>query len=204
VQVLLHLDVALFWLINSHHSPVADVFFAAVTRLGSGWVVMPLTLGYLALAFRREAHRPLIVGALAFALAGLGSNLLKRAVDRPRPSEFFAGQRQTDAPARSLHLVGTPFDGPAFPSGHATNAFAAATLLGALLGRRWWWALAAAAAVGWSRIYLGAHFPLDVLAGTALGASVTLLTVVVSGSSGRTIGGRGAAPHHAADEHLAR
>jgi undecaprenyl-diphosphatase len=204
VQALLHMDVALFWLINSHHSPVADAFFAAVTQLGSGWVVMPLTLAYLALAFRREARQPLIVGALAFALAGLGSVVLKREVNRPRPHEYFVHDLPAGAPPRLVHLVATPIAGPAFPSGHATNAFAAATLLGALLGRRWWWALVAAAAVGWSRIYLGAHFPLDVLAGAALGASVTLLTVVVSGSSGRTIGGRGAAPRHAADEHLAR
>ena len=200
MQALLHLDIALFWLINSHHSPVADVFFTAVTQLGSGWVVMPLTLGYLAFFFRGEARRPLIVGALAFALAGLGSVALKREVNRDRPHEYFVHDLPGGAPPRLVHLVAAPVAGRSFPSGHSTNAFAAAILLGTLLGRRWWWALLAAATVGWSRIYVGAHFPLDVLAGAVLGSGVSLATVLASGASNRPTSIRTRARPGAQDE----
>ncbi|MGH3014288.1 MAG: phosphatase PAP2 family protein [Gaiellaceae bacterium] len=66
-----------------------------------------------------------------------------------------------------------------FPSGHAATSAAGAVILAYLIGR-WAWGLAfLAAAVSFSRVYVGLHFPLDVLAGAAIGAAVALVAVVV-------------------------
>jgi undecaprenyl-diphosphatase len=63
-----------------------------------------------------------------------------------------------------------PTHGPSFPSGHAIVAFALAGIVAPYLSRRWRIvAYAGAVAVAFSRIYLGAHNPLDVLAGAAGG-----------------------------------
>jgi undecaprenyl-diphosphatase len=56
-----------------------------------------------------------------------------------------------------------------FPSNHAGNAFAAATVLGLAEPPVLWPALAAAALVAYSRVYVGVHFPADAAAGTLLG-----------------------------------
>ena len=66
-----------------------------------------------------------------------------------------------------------------FPSGHAATSVAGAVILAYLLGR-WAWGLAVlAAAVSYSRVYVGVHYPLDVLAGAALGAAVALVAIVL-------------------------
>jgi membrane-associated phospholipid phosphatase len=83
---------------------------------------------------------------------------LKLAVDRPRAT----GVRVV-APYLSTTLD------PSFPIGHASRAFASAALLGHRM-RRWRWLLGAlATGIGFSRIYLGVHYPSDVLAGALLG-----------------------------------
>ena len=66
---------------------------------------------------------------------------------------------------------------PSFPSSHAMNTFAAAMVLfevGPLLG---WTGLAVAALVSWSRVYVGVHYPSDVLAGAVFGVLVGLAIV---------------------------
>jgi undecaprenyl-diphosphatase len=95
---------------------------------------------------------------------------LKAAVDRPRPFEVL--------PEADPLMGGTV--GNAFPSGHAATSAAGAVAL-ALLVRRFVPALALlAAAISFSRIYVGVHYPLDVVAGAALGAVVALaLSVLV-------------------------
>jgi membrane-associated phospholipid phosphatase len=85
--------------------------------------------------------------------------VLKNLIRRPRP-----------APADGPALV-TPPTQLSFPSSHATTSFAAASAFGPLIGRRR--ALTAlATAMSASRIYLGVHYPSDVVAGALLGTAV--------------------------------
>jgi undecaprenyl-diphosphatase len=67
-----------------------------------------------------------------------------------------------------------------FPSGHTATSFAAAYAVARTLGRRWAWLYAVAALIAFSRLYLGVHYPADVLGGIILGtltaASVCFVT----------------------------
>jgi undecaprenyl-diphosphatase len=95
---------------------------------------------------------------------------IKALVDRERPSQHFAAPKT---------LVPAPHDA-SFPSGHAATSFAAATILTATLPRFWplWFLLAVA--IAFSRVYVGVHYPLDVVAGAALGAVIALLLLAAA------------------------
>jgi len=130
-----------------------------LTRIGS-WGLVWLALGLL-LAVRRRSARPLVLVLLADAAAAGVSDALKAAVGEHRPSGYHP-------------LVGLPHSS-SFPSGHATISFACATVLAVLEPRAGPAFFTLAAAIAYSRLYLGVHWPLDVLAGAALGIVTALL-----------------------------
>ena len=137
------------------------------------WIKGPL---YVAVAAIRDLKNRLVpYTALAvtasFVSGDLASGAIKEAVDRPRPpvDPGAAVVPATDVPAS-----------PSFPSGHATTTFAAATAIAILVPRLRVPALALAALVGLSRIYLGMHYTVDVLAGAALGATVGALIALIA------------------------
>jgi undecaprenyl-diphosphatase len=103
-----------------------------------------------------------VFAGISVAAGGVLTGLLKDSFDRDRPEPAGVGLE----PA-----VATPGD-PSFPSGHTATAFAGAMVVAALYPRLRWPALGLAALVGLSRVYLGVHFALDVLAGAALGIIV--------------------------------
>jgi undecaprenyl-diphosphatase len=80
-------------------------------------------------------------------------------------------------------LTSLPADG-SLPSGHALSAFAAAGVVAMLHPRLRLPVLALAALVGVSRLYLGVHYPLDVLAGAALGLGVAGVVLVAARRAG--------------------
>ena len=146
-----------------------------VTALG-GYTVLTLlvasVVGYLLLA----RHYPVALLVLAAALGGLLlSNLLKGLYDRPRPDLV-------------PHLVYVSTE--SFPSGHAMLSAVVYLTLGALLARlaEGWWtrvyfvamAVALTVLVGVSRVYLGVHYPTDVVAGWSAGLAWAVLCWVVA------------------------
>jgi undecaprenyl-diphosphatase len=106
-------------------------------------------------------RRPAIVALVATAVWGadLISLGIKEAVGRPRP--FVA-----DAEPAPL-LLGVV--GDSFPSGHAATSFAGAAMLMRYLAGRWLVLFGLAAAIGFSRVYVGVHYPSDVVGGALLG-----------------------------------
>ncbi len=113
----------------------------------------------------------------AVLLASLGAwrldNVVKDVIERPRPPGV-------------LHdlTVRAESDGFGFPSGHTSMAFAFAAVLHPLLPGRWRWVpWGLASAVGVARMYVGVHFPMDVVGGAALG-------IAVGGAAGLLVGGR--------------
>ncbi len=154
----------------AHRTGWLTAIMRNATWLGSSWVLLPLLAVATAILLRdRRRHpdaRPAIGHLWAAYLGAVALYVLaKPLVHRPRPP--------------AADLIGQA-SGPSYPSGHATQAIAAWGVLAivALAGRtpRARVGLLAAAAavallVGASRIYLGAHWLTDVLAGYALGAT---------------------------------
>lgn len=103
---------------------------------------------------RSDWHR----GTVTVLIAYVVSTSIKRAIGRKRPAV-------EDLP----HLMATP-TGLSFPSSHSTSSFAAARAFRHLLPARALYPVATAMAV--SRLYLGVHYPSDVVAGAALGTVV--------------------------------
>jgi undecaprenyl-diphosphatase len=141
------------WIVE-HRVSWLNWLFVALSRLGTlglVWVVIAVVATFV---LRR---RTLLLTALAVWAADLTAYGLKLVVDRPRP--------HLDP------LVRLPTD-PSFPSGHAATSFAGATMLALLVPRLAPGLYALAAAIAFSRVYVGVHYPLDVVAGALLGTAI--------------------------------
>ena len=138
--------------------------FVWLSRIGS-WGLIWLALG-IALALLRRNARAFVLVLLADAAAYGLSYGVKAAVGERRPHGYDP-------------LVGLPHSS-SFPSGHATMSFACATVLAALEPRSAPALFALAAAIAYSRLYLGVHWPLDVLAGAAFGVATALLLLAIA------------------------
>ena len=161
---MMNIDSQLFLYLNNLFSgPVSTLFFSAVTWLGNGWVQAALAVPLMYFLSRDKFRQHLLPMALTAAVGGIFVAAAKEVVDRPRPEIHFAQQKT------EIHAPGdTPVD-HSFPSGHTQTAFSTATYLSLTYPILSPVFLLAAVLVGFSRIALGVHFPLDVLVGALLG-----------------------------------
>jgi len=175
IDILNAADRELFLLLNGLHSDAADAFMLAATNT-KFW--LPVHLFFIYMLFRKLDNGAwLALGAIGLAVLlsdQLTSSLLKPLTERLRPSHDHSFEGV-------IHLVrnhtGEFYRGGkfGFPSSHAANAFAVATLLWLLIGRKFPWTIltfAVAGLIGYTRIYLGVHFPGDVIVGAFLGAGI--------------------------------
>jgi undecaprenyl-diphosphatase len=130
---------------------------------------VPITTVVALVAWRRRLERAAAVLAAGVA-AWLLAKVVKEIPTRGRPATYLDGVE-----LRGGSVGGGHNEGLGFPSGHAAVAFALATVLYPWLPRRWRWVpFAAATIVGFGRMYFGAHLPLDIVGGAALGVLLGL------------------------------
>jgi membrane-associated phospholipid phosphatase len=139
---------------------------AVLALISAWWVKGPLlvAIGWGAdLRCGRRFPLAALAATTAFFLASGLNAILKAIVDRSRPPEAIDFEA----------LVGVP-SSPSFPSGHAMSAFAVAGAIALIAPRLRRPVLVLAAAIAFSRVYLGVHFWIDVLVGSALGLAIGL------------------------------
>jgi undecaprenyl-diphosphatase len=169
--LVLRLDHVMRAWIVLHRLPLLDGVMWVLSVVGRGGMVwVPIVVALV--AARRLPWQAIAQLALALLLTSLVvDKILKPMVDRTRPYVI-----ATEAP-----VIGGRPDDSSFPSGHAANSAAGAFVLSRLVpgGRFAWWTLALA--IGYSRVYLGVHYPLDVVCGAIVGLICSV--VVVAGIS---------------------
>lgn len=179
IDVILEWDRELFHFLNtSLATPIGDVLWPAITQydrfpavrvaLALIWIMLIVKGG------RRGRLAALVLVPLILVSDQLNSHVIKDLVGRPRPCHLVNGVRIMND-IRMLVDCGPGFS---FMSSHAVNNAAAATVLSHYYPR-WTWAFVLwAALVALSRVFVGAHYPLDVVSGALLGAGIAHVMIL--------------------------
>jgi membrane-associated phospholipid phosphatase len=183
-------DVSLFRILNQVPAAAASVLTPlSHVFLPAGIIAVVVLLAVYVVA-RNRSVLPLATGAAAAGLAWALAHAAKAVADRPRPYEVMA-----DAVLRQQ-----PAHGTSFPSSHTAVTLAVVIALVPFLARPLAAAgIAYAVLVGWSRVYLGVHYPLDILGGAGIGMTAGGVVLLAAGTLIRRAG-RTANSHHAATE----
>jgi undecaprenyl-diphosphatase len=167
--MLQHLDQQLLLLINSHHTPFWDVVMYTISGRVIWAPVYLAILIYLGVTRKRKFLIIIPFIILAVVLADQVSvQLFKNVFHRLRPCH-------EPAIAGMVHLVKGECGGLyGFVSSHASNSFNVALLSLMFIRKRWYTIsiLAWASIIGFSRIYLGVHYPGDVICGAMVGSFI--------------------------------
>ena len=136
------------------------VWLSKVGSFGLIWLAIGLAIS---IAWRR--WQPFVLVLIADGVADGLAGILKAAFGVHRPAE-------------TGDLLGVPHS-RSFPSGHTATSFACATVIAYLVPRAAAPAFLLAAAIAYSRLYVGVHWPTDVIGGVVLGVAIALLLLAV-------------------------
>jgi undecaprenyl-diphosphatase len=166
LDALLAWDERIFRLFNEGWlHPVLDRLLPLVSDARTFTVPLIIAAVVITLVGRLRGIRFLVLAVVSVVVAdAIGTQIFKYSLLRARPCIALAEVRLL---VGCTHL-------PSFPSNHAVNTSVLATLATLYMPRLWLAALGVAFLVGYSRVYVGVHYPLDVLAGSMLGVSVAL------------------------------
>lgn len=180
MDALLNIDRQLFFFLNGGlQNPLFDVLMPFVTDLNRKPIALVVVAILWLLLLWKGGTRGRIAALLLIPTITLSDQLnsswLKYIIERPRPCHELW----------DLHLLVGCGSGYSFPSSHAVNNFAGALVLSYFLPRWTWAFFTFAAIVAFSRIYVGVHYPSDIVAGAivglAIGAVVILLFRILEG-----------------------
>lgn len=154
----------LLWIQDNLRNDVLTPFFVVITSLGNAGILWILITARLLIPKKTRKVGILCVAALLFSFL-IDNVLLKNLVARTRPYEVIEGL---------TYLVKKPVD-YSFPSGHTGTSFATAVVLFLSFPKKYsFWFLVLAVLIGFSRLYVGVHYPTDVLAGAIIGTLIAV------------------------------
>jgi len=156
------LELSIFHYFNDWPASLHAIF--AIITLGGG--VSTALLVWVVVAYGLAGRRASLATATAGIVAWILAQVAKMMMERPRPQAILD----------NLNIYGHQYDTWSFPSGHATFVAACAVTVALYAKPKHWpWLALVILLVGISRVYLGAHFPLDVIAGWALGSVIAVM-----------------------------
>lgn len=160
LETLLNLDGGfLLFLQESVRNPILNTIMIFITSLGDGgfiWIAATIVL----LVPKKTRKVGMMSAAALLGSLLINNNLIKNLVQRPRPFVTFTDIRI---------LIPTPSEF-SFPSGHTSSSFAAAAVFYRFLPKKLGVpSVVLAGLIGFSRLYVGVHYPTDVIAGVFMG-----------------------------------
>lgn len=167
---MLFIDGQILLFIQDHvRNSICDIFFKNITHLGDAgifWIVLTIVL----LCFR-QTRKAGIYSACALFLSLIVNNLiLKNLIGRVRPYELIEG----------LQCIVGPAHDASFPSGHTGASFASAVSIHKQIPKKYAvFFIVLASLIAFSRLYVGIHYPTDVLGGLVTGIGIGLIVSVV-------------------------
>ncbi|MDP3148871.1 MAG: phosphatase PAP2 family protein [Ignavibacteria bacterium] len=161
IEALKQLDLTVFYFFNHTLScGVLDSFFSFITNVRHWFPVYIIALLYLTIKGGRKGRIAAVLVLLLVATTDqLGAKVIKEIFQRLRPCNALSDV------LTPLGCTGTF----SFPSNHALNNFGVAIFFSILYPKVKWYLITAASLIAISRVYLGLHYPSDILGGAILG-----------------------------------
>lgn len=167
IEWIMQMDERLFLAINRYCDTGLNYAFGWTTHLIAAYFLLPLTYLYMRIWEKKDLGRKFAIAAASTLAGGAAAQLLKVLVDRDRPLTFFY-DRLAAGTVEVKSLFGI-YLYDSFPSAHTAFAFGAAAGLSRLYSRYTLAFIAGAFLLSMTRIFVGAHFPSDVIGGAVLG-----------------------------------
>lgn len=183
LEFIKNIDLEFFLFLNGLHADWADTFFYIITNTFFWVPLYLLVTGLIIARWKKKSVIILLFMVLTVFFTDQSCNFLKKTIKRLRPSHDVEL-------AEKVHLVTKP-DGDfyrggrfSFPSGHAANSVILVYFFGFFVRTRKKWPLILMMLwpllFSYSRIYLGVHYPFDILAGFILGSCLSLLFIFIT------------------------
>ena len=170
LDYIISIDRLIFLFINQHlwNSCMGFAMFA-LTQLGNGYFLLPLLIAGILIFDRRNALKVIVISIIAILFGGIIVHILKELIQRPRPLSQFM----------NINVCGQRLYMNSFPSGHSQTAFSTAAVLSGYY-KKWLLFYLLAGLAAFSRVYIGVHYPFDIIAGSMIGYLSAKLVLAIS------------------------